>query len=72
MQPIKDQRPLSIGLLRIAAIVLGVTIGVQEMMAAFILVPKPINEIIVAQLTYSGAIFIVPIEICRFLSWDVP
>ena len=54
MQSIGDQEPLSDALLRIAAIVLGVTIGMQEMMAAFVLVPKPVTENTCAQLSDVG------------------
>src|SRR5215831_5615783 len=44
MQPPRQQEPPTDYLLRIAAIVLGVTIGTQVMMAAFVLVPKPMAE----------------------------
>jgi hypothetical protein len=53
MQPASGPQHL-VALLRIIAIVLGVAIGTQEMMAAFILVPKPLNENVYAELSDIG------------------
>jgi hypothetical protein len=54
MRPLGNRERDSLALLRIAAIVLGVTIGVQEMIAAFLLAPRPAAEKVYAELSDVG------------------